>query len=383
MSPIKKYLLPGAFLALLFFHGLDACIGFVSEPQLRERRALAERPKLDINNLDPFPKAYEAYYNDHFNWRNYFIRASTFLNYHAFRNSALPDKVIVGKDGWLFRSGFQMEMYSGRYRFSKEELAAIQTELEYRQQTVEASGARYYLIIPPMKAQLYGDFLPETYARRINSETCAEQLIRHLREHSTVQVIDLIQPLKALQKTTDRKLFLQTDHHWTDYAGVYSVQVIIDELRRDFPALQPIQADQYDFATVTYEGLSLAEMLGLENELPETLEVLKRHTGFTARNGTCPYPIPTGFPFPEEYCILKQTEQPGLPKMMMVRESFANPMIQVLGDAFRESIFLFDSWKHQLHEDIVTREKPDIYIQMIWEGMIYKLLDDQPEQADW
>lgn len=383
MGPVKKYMLPIAFLALLYLHAADTWLQWLPEPELKEKRALTEPPKLDINNLDPFPKKYEAYYNDHFNWRNHFIKAGNYLNYHAFQQSGLPDKVIIGKDGWLFRSGFQMEMYQGRYRFSPKELHAIQQELEYRRQKMEELGGHYYLAIPPIKAQLYHDFLPETHARRLNPETCAEQLIHHLQENSDIRVIDLFQPLRALQETTDRKLFIQTDHHWTDYAGLYAAKVLVDELRRDFPALPPVDLDRYKFATVTYQGLSLAELLGLEEELSETLQVLKKQEDFRVQDGSRSYPAPAGFPFQDEYCIVKQTNQPDLPKLMMVRESFANPMLPALSSTFRESVFLFDNWQHGFHEDIVAQEQPDIYVQLIWEGMIYKLLEQSPEGAEW
>lgn len=38
-----------------------------------EMRALKLKPDADINNLDAFPKAYEAYFNDHFIGRDFFI----------------------------------------------------------------------------------------------------------------------------------------------------------------------------------------------------------------------------------------------------------------------------------------------------------------------
>lgn len=379
---IKNFLLPILFLALLISHGLDSYFQWLPEPHLQERRTLVEQPEFDISFLDPFPRDYEAYYNDHFNWRNYFIKAGAYLNYHAFRQSALPAKVIIGKDGWLFKSGFQMDMFRGKFRFSPQQLETIREELEYRKEVIEAQGGRYYLCVAPMKPQLYPEFLPE-HIRRLNPRTCTQQLTDYLADHSDIAYIGLLGPLQQLKAKGSPLLYLRTDHHWTDYSGMLAAKVILDRLKADFPVLTTLDTARFKFNTVTYDGLSLADMLGLEKEMTETMPLFDGEMKFQALNGSRSYPIPTNFPFPEEYCIVKTMPRPELPKLLMVRESFATPLVKILGDHFRESVFLFDNWKHEFHPDIVAQEEPDIYIQMIWEGMIYNLLPNPPKGAGW
>lgn len=378
----RKYLLPVLFLAMLLLHGIDSQLDLIPEPPLQERRVPVAKPDLDIGFLDPFPGDYEAWYNDHFNWRNHFIRAGSYLNYHTFRQSALPAQAIIGKDGWLFKGGFQLDLVRGKVRFSPAQLETIRRELEYRQEVIAAEGGKFYFCIPPMKADLYPEVLPD-HVKLLRSQSCARQLSDYLQANSNINYIDLLEPLQELKAKGSPLLFLKTDHHWTDYSGVLAAKVIVDDLRRDFPQLSPVDTGRVRFKTVTYKGLLLAEMLGLENEMSETLPLLDPEQAFQAKNGSRPYPIPAGFPFPEEYCMVKITDQAHLPKLMMVRESFANPLIKVLGDHFRESVFLFDNWKHQLHPDIVQQEKPDIYILMVWEGMLFNLLPNPPKEAQW
>lgn len=379
---LKTYLLPILFLAILFLHGLDSYFQFLPEPDLQERRVLLEKPELDFTFLDPFPRDYEAYYNDHFNWRNYFIKASAYLNYHAFRQSAIPAKVIIGKDGWLYKAGFQMDMYRGSYRFSPQDLRTLQQELEYRKQFVESLGGKYYLCIAPMKPQIYPEFLPDN-VRRLNKESCAQQLAAFLQDQTDIAYIDLFGPLQELKAKGSPLLYLKTDHHWTDYSGMVAAKVIIDRLREDFPNIPRLDTAQIKFNIAEYQGLSLAGMLGLEHEMKERTPTYDGEMKFQALNGSRPYPIPTKFPFPDEYCMVKTMPNPELPRLLMVRESFATPLIKILGDRFRESVFLFDNWKHEFHADIVELEQPDIYIQMVWEGMIYNLLPNPPKNAGW
>ncbi|PHN02841.1 alginate O-acetyltransferase AlgX-related protein [Flavilitoribacter nigricans] len=379
---LKVYLLPILFVGLMVAHGLDSIFQWLPEPDLQEKRALVEKPELDLSFLDPFPGDYERYYNDHFNWRNYYIRAGAYLNYHAFRQSALPAKVIIGKDGWLYKAGFQMKMYQGKYRFSPQDLEIIREELEYRKQVVEAGGGKYYLCLAPMKPRIYPEFLPDN-VRKLNPQDCALQLVDHLNRHSDISYIDLFTPLQELKQRGSPLLYLKTDHHWTDYAGMLAAKVILDHLRQDFPQITGIDTSIIKFNTAHYNGLSLAHMLGLDQEMTENPPVYDGAMQFRALDGSRSYPIPAKFPFPEEYCMVRILPQADLPKLLMVRESFATPLIKLLGDHFRESVFLFDNWKHELHPEIIEQEAPDIYIQMIWEGMLFNLLPHPPREAGW
>lgn len=379
---IKTYLLPILFMGILLVHGLDSIFQFFPEPHLQENRILVEKPELDLSFLDPFPRDYEAYYNDHFNWRNYYIRAGAYLNYHAFRQSALPAKVIIGKEGWLYKAGFQMDMYRGKYRFSPGDLKMLGEELTYRKNFVESRGGKYYVCIAPMKPQIYPEFLPDNI-RRLNDQSCAQQLGEYLVTATDVAYIDLFGPLQQLKDKGSPQLYLKTDHHWTDYSGMLASKIIIDRLREDFPLIPPLDTSTIKFNIAHYNGLSLAQLLGLENEMEENPPTYDGAMKFQALNGSRPYPVPTQFPFPEEYCLVKVMPNPEWPKLMMVRESFATPLIKLLGDRFRESVFLFDNWKHQFHPDLVEQEQPDIYIQMIWEGMIFNFLPNPPKGAGW
>lgn len=355
---------------------------FMPEPPVKESRVQQEKPELDFSFLDPFPKSYEAYYNDQFNWRNYFVRASAYLNYHAFRQSSLPEKVLVGKDGWLFKSGFQLDMYRGKFRFNQEQLEMIRRELHRRKKVVEAQGGKYYLSIPPMKHDLYPEFLPDNVLQ-VNPESSAQQLAEYLKTHSDIPYIDLFEPLKELKTQSQKRLYLKTDHHWNDYAALYACKVLIDRLKEDYPVLDRVDLDQYRVDSVTFDGMLLAEMLGLEKEMLETLPVIHPKEVPTARDSSRQYPIPADFPFPDDYCLVKYTSKTNLPKLMMVRESFANPMVKILAEHFRESVFIFDNWKHQFHADIVAEEHPDIYVQFVWEGLLFNLLENPPEEARW
>ena len=266
---IKKYLLPVLFLFFLVLHLVDDFFQFLPEPEISEPRAVAEKPELNLDFLDPFPRNYEAWYNDHFNWRNYFMKASSYLNYYTFKKSALPDEVLIGKDGWLFKSGHQLEVYRGKFRYTEKDLEGIRKELERRKAQVEAQGGKYYLAIPPLKHHIYPEFLPDN-VQQINREGCVRQLTKYLEEHSDIPYIDLLPPILERKKKNDVLLYHKTDHHWTQHAALIASQTLLDYLRKDFPTIGEINPKDYEVRNFEYDGMLLAQMLGLDKEMKES-----------------------------------------------------------------------------------------------------------------
>ena len=62
-----------------------------------EKRVLAEKPNLNINNIESYPKQYDDYYNDHIPYRSFIVNNWRNLHYLIFDES-LDDRVIIGKN---------------------------------------------------------------------------------------------------------------------------------------------------------------------------------------------------------------------------------------------------------------------------------------------
>ena len=82
------------------------------------------------------------------------------------------------------------------------------------------------------------------------------------------------------------------------------------------------------------------------------------------------YSSPEKFSLKAEYEVVNTTDNDSLPKLMIIRDSFARTVIPYLSEHFSESICIFDKWHHDLNEEIVLKEKPDIFIQLILESQL-------------
>ncbi|MBX2874186.1 MAG: hypothetical protein KTR30_18855 [Saprospiraceae bacterium] len=380
--PTYHHLLAGLFGAVILLYWVDRAVELLPVPALQEKRKLAEKPVLNPSFLDPFPKDYESYYNDHFHWRNGLIRLKNYINYYTFKQSNLPEEVLIGQQDWLFKSGFQLDIYTGKFQFTIRDLEGIAAELQGRKSEVEAAGGKYYLCIPPQKHSIYPEYLPKA-VQRYNAQTCTEQLVDYLAEHTDIDYIDLFGPIRDRKERTDSLLYHVTDHHWNDITALLAAKEILNYLRKDFPSLGMIKDTDYKFNYAEFDGMTLAQMLGIEQEVKERAPVLTPMIQHEAKDSIRQYVAPHDFPFKSDYVVDKRIVGSSAPALFMVRESFASATILPLSEHFSRSFYLFDNWKHNFNAPIFEAEQPDIYIQMVWEGLIFNLMNNPPADAKW
>jgi alginate O-acetyltransferase complex protein AlgJ len=147
----------GLFALLLWLPSLDFVFHFDHTPPFKEKRVLAQFPKLKLGlgGLKEYITGLEAYFNDHFGYRNQLIFWHTKWTHDFFRDSSVP-KVLIGKDGWLFWAGDQMvEHYRGVNQFTPQELEDWKTLLEHRRDWLAERGIKYLFVIAPDKSSIY------------------------------------------------------------------------------------------------------------------------------------------------------------------------------------------------------------------------------------
>ena len=374
LNIFKLYLLPACFLGMLFFHFADQIFDFTPDGENTENRILAEKPVFKIDNLDAFPVDFDHYFNDHFKWRNQLITANNRINF-LLQKSAISKEVVLGKNGWLFHSN-GIDLFRGKTQFNDDELKKIRKELLFRNEFIERKGGKYYLVIVPQKQSVYPEYLPD-HIRKINAKTSTENLIEFLHENTDLSVINLVDSLKLKKETALFPLFYKTDHHWNSYGALLGIQSVLYRIQKDFSNLDTLEVSAYEFELQSIQGRVTAQMLKLENELRDEDPLV--HYNGNIQIDTIPndYAVPENFPYKNEYVIKIRSSKSNAPKMMMVRESFAVQLIPEFSKYFSESVYVFDGWHHRLNPEIVEREKPEIYVQMIYEKLLVELLKNQ------
>jgi len=341
-----------------------------------------------VRSIRAWPKQYEAYYDDHFPFRNRLIQLHHALFYLGLGVSPRPD-VVRGKDGWLFTNASDQEQAAldqvrGLHPFTEDQLREWQRFLEDCRDWFADRGIPYYLTIAPSKPSIHPEYLPDWFEAR-DAVTRLDQLRDWLADtprrdgRPGVELIDL-RPALLAAKERYAPLYKRTDTHWNGLGALIASGAIVDALRERFPSLPPLGPDQYEIRRMPAAGGDLASVLSLVDQLEdeavglaarEELELVREMEGMvavripsTAAGYEANLDVERQFPF--------RLVQPGsdLPRLLMFRDSYASTLVPFLSRAFSSAAYY---WQYRIHDPaIMATERPDVVVQEIGERVLMR-----------
>lgn len=332
-----------------------------------ENRALAKKPVADINKLDPFPQAYELWFNDHFFKREQILTLNNYYKF-IFGKSPMPENVLLGKDNWLYYNVKERDLYEGKFSISNDSMQLIVNELIFRVNELSRRNIKFYLFIAPTKAEIYPEYLPN-YIQR-TSKTATDKILERIKSHQEINLITCKEEL--LQAKKSRQVYFKYDNHWNDQGAFVAYNMLIHRIGLDFPAIKP--TNNFRFETVKKQGGNLANMIGLDYLLSENTQrfTVINSKSMAAEKGD--YPFVNQMVSADEYHKAHKTMDTLLPRVLVFRDSFFEALLPMVSENFNRSVFIFDSWRYQFNLDIIEAEKPDIVILEIYEPHISNIL---------
>ncbi len=347
------------FMMMLWLPTLDTFFHIDSATLPRENRTLALFPefKPGFGSLKEYVAGLEAYFNDHFGWRNRLIhlQKSWELGFFPEKNGGSPG-VIVGRNGWLFlKTDRMVEHYQGVRQFTPQTLLDWQALLEYRRDRLAQHGIKYVFIVAPDKQSVYSDQLPD-WLKKVRPDTKLDQLLAHMHAHSTVEVLDLRPALRDARRIAPT--YFKTDPHWNSFGGFVACQEIAKSLSKQQLRLEPLSLASFNLKDTPIPSSFLADFANLDvNETCATLL----------------YPLPdlpcleiSSKP-PTEYGDLhfRFTNNPKAKGSAVVfGDSFGDFLIPFLGYHFGKVIY---TAQLPLSEKWIEQEKPDVVISEMFE----------------
>ena len=327
-----------------------------------EKRTLAPLPKtkLGLETLADLREEWEAYYNDHFGFRNRLIRLHNYVKTQWLHTSP-SSKVVLGKDGFLFYTGDDaIEYYRSVRPFTLRDLAHCQLVLEERQDWLMARGAHFLVVIAPSKETIYPEYMPARM-NRVRSESRLDQLLAHLAAHSDIAILDLRRPL--LNAKTQIRVYDRTDTHWNGYGAYVAYQEIMSRVARWLPQAQPVPLSAFQLRSSLGPPGDLAELLGMEHVLTE------EHISLLPLSPRAAIRVDPGellrLPFAQiTQPIVRERPGPHLPRAVVLRDSFAIRLIPLLSEHFSRVVYL---WEYRFDLPVIEHEQPDVVILEIAE----------------
>ncbi len=342
----------------------------------RENRPLAREPQLidrDGLNLD-FPSDFDDYWQDHFGLREELVTAFHATTLALF-NDTLNEKVIAGKDGFLFYSE-TLNDYTGLDTMSDGDILRAASVIRLINEYAESIGADFVFSTAPNKSTIYPEYMPSRI-RRTNAATNRERLYAALEEQG-VNTLDFASLLTAHKD--DGLLYYQQDTHWNQRGALIAYNAIMELITQD---------ESYE----TYAGLVPHYETGYFGDLHNFV--------LPAEESSLPYPeygiddeytIDEGARVERDMTFGTTSERNGEKSLLLYRDSFGEALIPLLSANLGRAVYsqefpynleLNDESCDLIMIELVERNIPNLLTSAPLMQAIEKALPDNAKECEF
>lgn len=319
------------------------------------------------NNKVSVFNAIDEDFKSKYGLKDIYLNSHNQVKYDWLEESAIPNKVVIGKDGWFFigngSSNVLMESLNSS-KFSTEEKSIIYKKFTKNKSWLDSLQISYFTCVAPNKISIY----PEYY---YNGELTGSSKFEDLKTYLSEKDWDLIDlKTEILKKKDSVRLYHKSDTHWNDEGAFLGYLELMKSLKVKYPELRPVKLSSFKREEADSVGMDLSFMLGLDN-VEKRIVYSKNNKQVVELDRTLK--VPEGFSHEDWEYEIRYKNELGYPyKVMLVRDSFSRAWLKYLRETFQEVVLVWD-WK--VRREMVEDEKPDILIQAIVERDIESFLE--------
>jgi hypothetical protein len=235
---------------------------------LDENRAKPQEVIFNIREINTYPSKFSKYYEENFGFRTALIHLRSFIYINVFHESPTPNKVVFGKNGWMFHNDpndYIVKDFTHTNLLSETQLQQLVVNYKNKKHTLDTLGIKYYRTFYPNTHTVY----PENFNYKSKllikgNISRADQIIAYFNSKQLNNAIIDHRPLFATKKATE-KLYLKHDTHWNQLAAFYAYNNIIKNVNKDFPQVKPLQKEQFNIKNIAIKGGDLVNLMGTHN----------------------------------------------------------------------------------------------------------------------
>jgi len=322
----------------------------------KEKRLLAGLPKTpnSLSSLESYPRLFDDFFQDGFGLRGKLVSA-----YNSIKRSlgdSPSNRVVLGKDGWLFLNDTAGTDPVGDARnaniFSDDELKAYAGSLEKRRLWLQKRGVAYLYVIAPNKNTIYPELLPD-YLSKVRDESSVDQLYEYLFSQTDVAFVDLREPLTAA-KSEWPPLYFKLDTHWNSMGAnvaQFEIARAIAKLLPDW--LEPELVDPSEFKQDASRVGDLSAFVGARERI--SYRIPDEHWKACAR---------------PQHSVRKWRKREittrckgGKKRVLVFRDSFFTHLQPYLSGYFRKATYVWKSPTEDLLRKLLKKYRPHIVIE--------------------
>ena len=350
MIRLSAVFLSVMFIVLLLLPQFGLLLNMRDEGENIQNRIPAQFPAVSSASLLSalFSERLNEYVWDHLPLRSRLLSADHWIDYYVFKDSPVPEQVLLGRNGWLFFY-YSVMIWPRKNAQIVEQFIA----LARRAQSIQKKTGMEIIIMPsPSKASIYPEFLTDYQQSEYTPYASAfhDQLVMEASSDVTTLLLlwDAFRQKKA--RLLDEKfecagidkgacyLFHPRSRHFGWETAIYQAELIVDRMapgiwRNDFyePFLTKVNFRasemQQRFIKIdlpeSYIDFRINEFLG-EHEVSKTTRTIEktdyRAIYFETKDNATIRPVPK--------------------RVVVIHDSFMNKSMYLLIPYFQEMIFM-------------------------------------------
>lgn len=363
MTTTRYKLTAFIFAMLMLLPTLDQVLGLSARFSSTENRRLNQRPALNFPHVRSFVHQFDRYYKENFGWRNALFYAYSRWKFNVLGQSPLPEKVVVGKKGWLYLGNSYnkvVDQHRGLQPLSADSARRIADHLVQRQQELANQGIQLYVFVAPDSHTIYPEYLPDHLQQ--SPEPSRLDILKQTIDKTNLHFIDIRDTLRVAKR--DHVVYYQTDTHWNEYGTLVGCATLLNHIRQKQPALPPVRLSDYRIEKQQGGAGDLTTMLTLQDEQKDPIfYYIKPAPSRTGRQVAVVPNETIGFPS-------TRFTGAGPGRLLLIGDSFSHGMMQYLPGYFRESYFVRGS---KLDPTLIKAERPTVVVIEVVERNLYQL----------
>lgn len=303
----------GVFLMLCLSLSIGTLIAGPADAAANEKLAQMPSFKTEDGRINTgYPAQLQEYVNDRFFLRQKLITLDRRMSYLL--GVSGEERVIAGKDGWLFFTD-TLGDYTGTGLMNSRELFSAASNVALMDEYCRHNGKKFTFIIAPNKNSLYGQYMPD-YG--VTAKTTNAKQIHRLLDQLGVTYVDLFTAFGEV----DEPLYFSHDSHWNSRGAALGADLI----NRSF-GIETTYFDA-DFSTHAAHDGDLYAMVFPGAQDPETDPVYGGQLNYTFTSKAT-----------QPDAITLNTEGTGTGTLMCYRDSFGMLLFPYLADSYAAAKF--------------------------------------------
>lgn len=301
----------------------------------QENRPLAKLPYFTFEKLvdGKYVSQMDDYINDHFIFRNEFIKTKSFLEKSIGKDE--NNDVYIGKNGYLFEKKI----------LSKADYDNIDNVINSVNNFVDKINSKVYFMLVPNSISIYSDKLPKNAVTYDQNE-----IIDYFYQMLDDKIVK-IDTRESLYKNKSRYIYFKTDHHMTSLGAL----ITYNEFRKSMGKDNLLEKD-YTIKTVTNEFLgtldSKAQVVNQEKDRIDIYEnIYNTNLDSVYYDGKISNSL-----YNEEYLskkdkysyflnsnnakVIINTKNKNGKKLLVIKDSYAHIMAQFMCNDYEQIILL-------------------------------------------